>query len=75
MALNRETTTIGLVDDNGNLWDCTLQVSMTPHQNFKIGGGWDRMVKARKIKEGACVVVGAPAVGMNLTLFITWIRH
>jgi hypothetical protein len=74
MALDRETTAIGLVDDNGNLWDCTLQFSMTPHPNFKIGGGWDRMVKARRIKEGARVVVGAPAVGMNLTLFVTWIR-
>lgn len=41
MALDRETTDIGLVDENGNLWNCTLQFSMTPYPNFKIGGGWD----------------------------------
>lgn len=33
------------------------------------------MVKARTIKEGARVVVGALAVGMNLTLYITVIRR
>ncbi|AES59453.1 transmembrane protein, putative [Medicago truncatula] len=75
MALDRETMVIDLVDENGNVWNCSLQFSETPYADFKIGGGWERLVQARRIKEGACVVVGAPGVGMNLTLFFCVIRR
>jgi hypothetical protein len=75
MALDRETTAIDLVDENGNVWNCSLLFSETPYANFKIGGGWERMVQARRINEGARVVVGAPGVGLNLTLFFCIIRR
>jgi len=75
MALDRENTAVDLVDENGNLWNCSLQFSETPYAHFRIGGDWERMVPARRIREGASVMVGAPAVGMNLTLYFCVIRH
>jgi len=44
MALDRGTTAVDMVDENGNIWNCTLEFSETPHDHFKIGGGWGRMV-------------------------------
>lgn len=64
-----------MVDENGNVWNYSLQFSETPYANFMIGGGWERLVQAQRIKEGARVVVGAPGVGMNLTLFFCMIRR
>jgi hypothetical protein len=74
MALDRETSIIDVVDENGNIWNCTLSFSMDPAPNFKIGGGWELMVKARRFTEGARVVIGAPAIGLNLTLYFCVIR-
>ncbi|RHN45699.1 hypothetical protein MtrunA17_Chr7g0234161 [Medicago truncatula] len=39
MALDSETMVINLVDENGNVWNCSLQFSETPYANFRIGGG------------------------------------
>jgi hypothetical protein len=75
MALDRETSMIDMVDENGNIWNCTLNFSMDPAPNFKIGGGWELMVKARRFTEGARVVIGAPAICMNLTLYLCVIRR
>lgn len=75
MALDRETSIIDVVDENGNIWNCTLSFSMDPAPNFKIGGGWELMVKARRFTEGARVVIGAPAIGLNLTLYFCVIRR
>jgi len=75
MALDRETTIVDMHDENGNIWNCTLNFSLDPTPNFKIGGGWELMVKARRIAEGAKVVVGAPSIGMNLTLYFCVIRR
>lgn len=59
MALERTQTAVSLVDENANIWKCTLQFANCPYRVFKIGGGWDQMVKARRIKVGARVIVGA----------------
>jgi len=74
MALDRETTIVDMHDKNGNIWNCILNFSLDPTPNLKIGGGWELMVKARRIAEGARVVVRAPSVGMNLTLYLCVIR-
>jgi hypothetical protein len=69
LALNTETENLSLVDECGCIWDCTLQFVTRPHAHFKIGGGWNRMVKARRLKDGDSVVIGAPYIGVNEKLF------
>jgi len=40
-----------------------------------IGGGWTRMVKARRFKEGDRVIIGAPYFGGNDKLFVIVYRY
>lgn len=58
-----------LVDECGNLWECSLPFGRFPFPHFDIGGGFKRMVMARRIGEGSHVMVGAPVVGSNATMF------
>jgi hypothetical protein len=45
-----------LVDECGNIWNCTLQFERKPDPYFKIGGGWNRMIKARGLQD-VCVAL------------------
>lgn len=75
MALERTQTAVRLVVKNANMWNCTLQFVDRTYRVFKIGVGWDQMVKARRIKVGARVIVGAPGVGVNETIYFLMLRH
>jgi len=66
---------VNMVDDCGCIWNCTLQYESRPHPHFMIGGGWTRMVKARRFKEGDRVIIGAPYFGGNDKLFVIVYRY
>ncbi|MCI27288.1 replication protein A1-like protein [Trifolium medium] len=51
-VLEKKDTTISVVDDCGNKWDCMLIYVSFPNKHFKIGGEWKRMVAARRIAVG-----------------------
>jgi len=44
-----------------------------PH--FIIGGGWKRLVMARRLRQGSRLVLGAPMAGKNTTLYLRVIRN
>lgn len=46
------TTSIKLVDDCGDGWDCVLIFGSTPYQHTMIGGRWKRFVDARRVCQG-----------------------
>ena len=46
------TTSIKLVDDCGNGWDCVLIFGSTPYQHTMIRGQWIRFVDARRLHKG-----------------------
>jgi len=54
---------------------CTLLYGTIPYKHFKIGGGWKQMVDARGITAGCHVMIGAPADGINQTLYFRVIHH
>jgi hypothetical protein len=39
-ALHKTTTTLNLVDDYGNKWNCVLIYGYFSYKHFKIGGEW-----------------------------------
>jgi len=39
VVLDVTTTALKIVDDNGNMWGCTLIYDNTNYAHFKIGGG------------------------------------
>jgi len=45
------TTTLEIVNDNGNMWGCTLMYDNIDYAHFKIGDGWKRMVVARNLRQ------------------------
>jgi hypothetical protein len=59
-----------LIDECGNQWECTLLFGRRPCLHFDIGGGFNRMVMARRLCEGGHVMVGAPVLGSNAKLFL-----
>jgi len=69
-VLDVTTTTLKIVDDNGNVWGCTLIYDNTDYAHFKIGGGWKRMVLARNLRQGSPILPGASMAGMNETLYL-----
>jgi len=40
VVLDATTTALKIVDDNGNVWGCTLIYDNTNYAHFKIVGGW-----------------------------------
>jgi len=42
----------------------------SPHHHIKLGGGWKRMVHARRLEEGVMVKVGFPHAGINDIIYI-----
>jgi len=45
--LDNDATTVKMVDDCGNCWDCVLMFGLTPYEHCKIGREWKRFVEAR----------------------------
>jgi len=39
VVLDVTATTLKIVDDNGNVWGCTMIYDNTNYAHFKIGGG------------------------------------
>lgn len=75
MCLDTSSDVLNLVDERGNRWTCTLLYVPGNDAHFNIGGGWSIMVKGRGLKAGARVVIGAPGVGMNATIYFAVIRR
>ena len=64
------TTSIKLVDDCGNGWDCVLIFGSTPYQHAMSGGQWKRIVDARRLHEWVQVRLGVPMAGENDTIYL-----
>ena len=64
-------TSIKLVDDCGNAWDCGLIFGSTPYQHAMIGGQWKHFVDARRLREGVKIRLGVPMAGENDTIYLT----
>jgi len=75
MCLDTNADGLNMVDEHGNIWSCTLKFLHGNNAHFEIGGRWNTMIKARRLKEGARVVIGAPGVGMNGTVYFVVIRR
>lgn len=73
--MDASTTTLNVLDDNGNVWGCTLMVGNDEGPPFTIGGGWKRMVMARRLRQGSRIMLGAPMAGNNTTIYLRVIRH
>jgi hypothetical protein len=69
--LDTDATTVKMVDDCGNCWDCVLMFGPTPFEHCKIGGEWKRFVEARRLYEGVRLRIGAPVAGSNHTIYVT----
>lgn len=48
-----------MVDECGNQWECSSLFGRRPFLHFIIGGGFNRLVMARRLCEGSHVMVGA----------------
>jgi len=70
LTIGKRTTSLTMLDDCGNTWNCITIFGTRPHHHIKLGGGWKRMVLARRLKEGDMVKVGFPHAGKNDTIFI-----
>jgi len=70
VVLDMTTAALEIVDDNGNVWGCTLMYDNTDYAHFKIGGGWKRMVLSHNLRQGSCILLGAPVAGKNKTLYL-----
>lgn len=69
--IDKAATTVKLVDECRNAWDCVLMFGSTPYEHCKIGGMWKRFVDARKIFEGVRMRFAALVVGNNSTVYVT----
>lgn len=74
-VINMAATTVKLVDDYENEWDCVLMFGLTPYEHCKIGGSWKRFVDAHKFFEGVRIMICAQVVGNNSTLYVTVIEN
>jgi hypothetical protein len=69
LSLNKQITSLVMIDDYANNWDCILIFGYLPNENFKIRGQWKCIIVARRIHEGAEVMDGAPMAGTNEALY------
>jgi hypothetical protein len=69
-ALKKTTTTLNLVDDCGNKWNCVLIYGSFPYKHFKIGGEWKRLVAARRLEVGDHITVGGYVRENNEDLYL-----
>jgi len=63
-------TTMDILDNCGNIWECELTFATIPYEHFKIGGRWKRFVEARRLREGVKIRLGAPMVGTHDTIYL-----
>ncbi|GAU22902.1 hypothetical protein TSUD_377140 [Trifolium subterraneum] len=70
-AFDKEMTTLLIVDDYGNLWNCILIYGSFPYKHFKIGGEWKRMVAARRIAVGDRIKLQCDRHGRDEFIFLT----
>jgi len=68
--LDTSSTSVKIVDDCGNLWDCDLIFGTAPFEHCKIGGQWKRFVEARRLREGVKIKLGAPMAGINDIIYL-----
>jgi hypothetical protein len=69
--LDTASTSVKMVDECANSWDCVLIFGTAPYEHCKVGGEWKRFVEARRLREGVRTRLGAPMVGKNDTIFVT----
>lgn len=70
LTLGKKSTSVLLIDDCGNKWNCITIYGTRPYNHLKIGGGWKRMVDARRIKVGTNIKIGAPYAGNNDKIYL-----
>jgi len=70
LTIAKKTTSLTMIGDCGNKWNCITIFGTMPHHHIKLGGGWKRMVQARRLEEGVMVKVGFSHTGMNDTIYI-----
>ncbi|WJX65470.1 linoleate 13S-lipoxygenase [Trifolium repens] len=68
---SQQTTSIKLVDECANVWDCYLIQVTFPFKYCNIGGQWSSLVAARRLKIGDAVKFGVEARGHNEVLYLT----
>ncbi|WJX43734.1 non-specific serine/threonine protein kinase [Trifolium repens] len=70
IAFHEDTTSVKLVDDCGNMWNCTSIYVTFPHAHFKVGGEWSRLVAARRLLVGEYIKIGAKDIGDEQILYL-----
>jgi len=70
LTIGKKTTSLTMIDDCGNKWNCITIFGSRPHQHIKLGGGWKRIVLARRLEEGVMVKVEFLHACMNDTIYI-----
>jgi len=69
-VLDKDSTSVKLVDDCGNSWECILIFGTKPYEHCRVGGEWKHFIDARKIAEGCRIRLGAPVPGNNATIYV-----
>ena len=69
LTLGKKTTSLVMIDDCGNKWNCISIYGPRPYKHIKIGGAWKRMAEARRLPLAATIKVGAANVGKNETIY------
>jgi hypothetical protein len=68
-VFHETTSSIKLVDDNGNAWTCTLEFISTPVQCYKVGGQWSIIVAIRRFTIGDRIRFGAQGIGTGEVVY------
>ena len=74
LALGKKTTSVVVIDDCGNTWKCIAVYATRPNTHIRIGGGWGRMVDARRLSIGDKIKIGVPNAGKNEKIYLTVTR-
>ncbi|GAU42994.1 hypothetical protein TSUD_188680 [Trifolium subterraneum] len=69
-AFDDTTTSIKLIDDCGNAWDCDLVFVTFPCNYLKNGGWWSKLVAFKRVSVGKFIRVDVQAEESNETLYI-----
>ncbi|GAU39653.1 hypothetical protein TSUD_18360 [Trifolium subterraneum] len=69
-AFHEATTSIKLVDDCGNVWNCNLIFVTFPCKHYKVSGEWARLVAARRLSVGLNIMVGAQPSRQSESLYL-----
>jgi len=69
LTIGKKPTSLTMIDDCGNKWNCITVFRTRPYHHIKLGGGWKRMVQACRLEEVVMVKVGFAHAGMNDTIY------